>query len=287
MSKLIERLKEENKLALDHLKNSPQPRIYLDRIYFIDKFGSQKMKNQLQRVYDNYEKKVLTDQDKEYFKKRRTVDPNSQTNPIPSLYSDISYFVRHVREDLNNEAFKYKTFEKDSGKDFGKYYGKDYTETFYKVATDIILNNATHREPFENLGTLVKVNRKYVILLNNRPTDLFELKGDLEHMKFFTGRKLESYKDTQGDIVAISVMGGTLVRVKNIQANPRNTNEAYQQAVKKYNDLFKLLKKKIQDIEIYQGFEYPLNKSYPAVQELYKIRKQLENIYVNQIQPNQ
>lgn len=279
MSKLLERLKEENKKALDYLKNSPQPRIYLDRIYFIDKFGSQKMKKELQRVYDNYEKKVLTDQDKEYFKKRRTVDPNSQTNPIPSLYSDISYFVRHVREDLNNEAFKQKSH--------GKGYGNDYTEVFYKAATDIILNNSTHREPFENLGTLVKVNRKYVILLNNRPMELFELKGDSEHMKFFTGKKLESYKDTQGDIVAIAVMGMTLVRVKNIQANPRNTNEVYQQAVKKYNDLFKILKKKIQEIEIYQGFKYPLNKSYPAVQELYNIRNQLKNIYLNQIQPNE
>ena len=55
MSKLVERLKEENKLTLDYLVNTPQPRIYLDKIYFIDKFGSQKMKKELQRVYDNYE----------------------------------------------------------------------------------------------------------------------------------------------------------------------------------------------------------------------------------------
>lgn len=275
MSKLIDRLKEENKLTLDYLKNTPQPRIYLDKIYFIDKFGSQKMKKELQRVYDNYEKKILSEHDKEYFKKRRTVDSNRQTNPVPSLYSDIAYFIRHVKEDRSNEAFRHEG------------YGKDYTESFYKIATGILLNNATHKEPFENLGTLVRVNRKYVIILNNRPTDIIDLKGDAEYTKDFTGRKLEPYKDVQGDIASISVMGQTLVRVKNIQANPHNQNPTYQQAVKKYNELFRQLQDKIRNIEIYEGFAYELSKSYPAVQELYAIKKQLETLYVNQIQPNQ
>lgn len=275
MSKLVERLTEENKLTLDYLKNSPQPRIYLDKIYFIDKFGSQKMKKELQRVYDNYEKKILSEHDKECFKKRRTVDPNRQTNPVQSLYSDIAYFIRHVKEDRSNEAFRHEG------------YGKDYTEVFYNIATDILLNNATHKEQFENLGTLVRVNRKYVIILNNRPTDLIDLKGDAEHIKDFTGRELFSYKDTQGDIASITAMGTTLILVKDIQLNPNNTNKTYQQAVKKYNELFKELKKKIQDIKIYEGYGYQLNKSYGAVQELYNIRKQLKNIYLNQIQPNQ
>lgn len=275
MSKLVERLKEENKLALDYLKNSPQPRIYLDKIYFIDKFGSQKMKQELQRVYDNYEKKILSDQDKEYFKKRRTVDHNRQVNPIPSLYSDIAYFIRHVKEDRSNEAFRHEG------------YGKDYAEVFYKIATDILLNNATHKEPFETLGTLVRVNRKYVIILNNRPTDIIDLKGDAEYTKDFTGRKIEAYKDVQGDTASISVMGQVLVRVKDIQANPNNQNPAYKQAVKEYNKLFRNLQDKIRNIEIYEGFGYELSKSYPAVQELYNLKKQLENLYVKHIQPNQ
>lgn len=275
MSKLVERLKEENKQTLDYLVNTPQPRIYLDKIYFIDKFGSQKMKQELQRVYDNYEKKILSDQDKEYFKKRRTVDHNRQVNPIPSLYSDIAYFIRHVKEDRSNEAFRHEG------------YGKDYTEVFYKIATDILLNNATHKEPFENLGTLVRVNRKYVIILNNRPTDIIDLKGDAEYTKDFTGRKIEAYKDVQGDTASISVMGQVLVRVKDIQANPNNQNPAYKQAVKEYNKLFRNLQDKIRNIEIYEGFGYELSKSYPAVQELYNLKKQLENLYVKHIQPNQ
>lgn len=275
MSKLIERLKEENKLTLDYLQNAPQPRIYLDRIYFIDKFGSQKMKKELQKFYDNCEDKVLSENDKEYFKRRRTVDPNRQTNPIPSLYSDIAFFIRYVKEDRSNESFRHKC------------YGKDYTEMFYQVATDILLNNATHKEQFENLGTLVRVNRKYVLILKNRPTDVIDLKGDSEHTKDFTGMKLEPYKDTQGDTASISVRGNVLVRLKNIQADPHNQNPTYQQAVKKYNELFRELQDKIQKIEIYEGFAYELSKSYPAVQELYSIKKQLETLYINQIQPNQ
>lgn len=275
MSKLVERLKEENKIALDYLKNAPQPRIYLDKIYFIDKFGSQKMKKELQRVYDNYEKNILSEHDKEYFKKRRTIDPNRQINPVPSLYSDIAYFIRHVKEDRSNEAFRHEG------------YGKDYTEVFYKIATDILLNNATHKEPFENLGTLVRVNRKYLIILNNRQTDIIDLKGDSEYTKDFTGRKIEAYKDVQGEIASISVMGQVLVRVKNIQANPYNQNPTYQQAVKKYNELFRELQDKIRKIEIYEGFGYELSKSYLAVQELYNLKKQLETIYVKHIQTNQ
>lgn len=77
------------------------------------------------------------------------------------------------------------------------------------------------------------------------------------------------------------------MRVKNIQANPYNQNPTYQQAVKKYNELFRELQDKIQKIEIYEGFGYELSKSYPAVQELYSIKKQLENLYVKHIQPNE
>lgn len=77
------------------------------------------------------------------------------------------------------------------------------------------------------------------------------------------------------------------MRVKNIQANLHNQNPTYQQAIKKYNELFRELQDKIRKIEIYDGFGYELSKSYQAVQELYNLKKQLETIYVKHIQTNQ